>query len=142
MPGTLVLLKAIDHDDAALGFHAELFQAEIFDIADDADGGDDALDRDRLRLAALFDGGGDAVGFLVELGHLGVGVDLDALLLEALAREGLNLVVLDRQNLRQHLDHGHVGAERAEERGELDADGAGADHQQRLRNAGGTMASK
>ena len=86
--------------------------------------------------AALLDGGGDAVGFLVELGHFGVGQDLDALLLEALARKRLNLVILDRQDLRQHLDHGHLGAERAVERGELDADGAGADHQQRLRNAG------
>ena len=134
MPGTLVLLNAIDHDAAALGLHAEFFQPEVFDIAGDADGRDDALDGDGLRLAALLDGRRHAVGFLVELHHLGVGVDLDALLLEALARKRLNLVVLDRQDLRQHFDHRHLGAERAEERGELDADGAGADHQQRFRN--------
>ena len=46
-----------------------------------------------------------------------------------------DLGVLDRQDLRQHLDHGHLGAERAVERGELDADGAGADDQQRFRHA-------
>ena len=45
-----------------------------------------------------------------------------------------DLVVLDRQDLRQHLDDRHLGAERAVERGELDADRAGADHQQRLRH--------
>ena len=45
-----------------------------------------------------------------------------------------DLGVLDRQDLRQHLDHGHLGAHRAVERGELDADRAGADHQQRLRH--------
>ena len=38
------------------------------------------------------------------------------------------------QDLRQHLDHGDVGAHGVEERGELDADRAGADHQQRLRH--------
>ena len=120
----------------ALGLHAELFQAEIFDIADDADRGDDAVDGERLGAAfAVVDGRGDAVGFLVELGHLGAGENFDALLLETLARESGDLGVLDRQDLRQHLDHRHLGAERAVERGELDADGAGADHQQRLRHA-------
>src|SRR5450759_87728 len=134
--GHVGLAEGIDHDAAALGFQPKLFQPEIFDIAGDADGGDHALGGDGLCLAALLDGGGDAVALLVELGHLGVGQDFDALLLEALAREGLNLVVLDRQDLRQHLDHRQLSAERAVERGKLDADGAGADHQQRLRNAG------
>ena len=53
---------------------------------------------------------GDVVLALVELRHLGVGVDLDALLLEALAGMRGDLVVLDRQDLRQHLDHRHLRA--------------------------------
>ena len=77
--------RAVDHDGAAVDLHAELFQAEVLDVADDADRGDDAVDGERLRAAlAVVDGGGDAVGLLVELGHLGAGHDLDALLLERL----------------------------------------------------------
>ena len=51
-----------------------------------------------------------------------------------LRANGGDLRVLDRQDLRQHLDHRHVAAEVAVERGELDADRAGADDQQRLRD--------
>ena len=133
--GHVGLAVAVDHDAAALGFDAELFQAEIFDIADDADGGNHPVELDRLRLAlAVIDGGDDAVALLLELRHLGVGENLDALLLEALARESCDLGVFDRQDLRQHLDHGHLRAHGVEERCELDADRAGADHQQRLRH--------
>ena len=42
--GHIGLAVAVDHDGAALGLHAELLQPEILDIADDADGRDDALD--------------------------------------------------------------------------------------------------
>ena len=122
--------------DAALGFHAEFFEAEIFDIADDADGGDDALDGQRLHAAfAVIDGRDDAVGLLVEFCHFGASVNFDALLLETLAREGGDLGILGRQDLRQHLDHGHLGAKRAIERGEFDADRARADDKQCLRHA-------
>ena len=44
--------EPVDDDGAALDLHAELLEAEILDVADDADGGDQALDGDRL-LAAL-----------------------------------------------------------------------------------------
>src|SRR5579862_2763464 len=136
--GNVGFAGAIDDDHAALGFHAELFQAEILYIADHADRGNDPLDGERLRAAfAVVDGGGDAVALLVELGLLGAGQNLDALLLETFAREGGDLGVLGRQDLRQDFDDGHFGAERAIERGELDADGAGTDHEQRLRHAVG-----
>jgi len=36
--GYVCLAERIDHDAAALGFNAELFEAQIFDIAGDADG--------------------------------------------------------------------------------------------------------
>src|SRR6516165_7784869 len=38
----------IDDNRAAIGFHSKFFQAEVFDIADDSDGRDDALSRERL----------------------------------------------------------------------------------------------
>ena len=63
----------------------------------------------------------------------GAGQDLHALLLEGLLGEGRDLLVLDRQDAVEHLDHRHLGAHGAVEARELDADRAGADHQQRLR---------
>src|ERR1700733_877025 len=129
------LARAVDDNGAALSLHAELLQTEIFDVADDADGGDDALDGKRLYPAfAIVDGGGDAIAGLVELGDLGAGVNFDALLLETFAREGGDLGIFGGKDLRQHLDHRHLRSEGAVERSELDADGAGADHQQRFRH--------
>src|ERR1035437_11161614 len=92
---------------------------------------------DGLRFAALFDGGGDAGALFLELGDFGIGQNLDALLLEALARQPGDLRVLDWQDLLQHFHHGDLSAERAVERGKLDADGAGTDDQQRFRDAVG-----
>ena len=60
--------EAVGDDGAALGLHAELLEPEVLDVADHADGRDHALDGERLRAAlAVVDGGGDAVGLLVEL---------------------------------------------------------------------------
>jgi hypothetical protein len=42
----------VDHDVGLLDLHLGAFEADILDIADDADGRDDAVDRDLLRLAA------------------------------------------------------------------------------------------
>jgi hypothetical protein len=102
---------------------------QTFDVSDHADGRDHPLELDRLRLLAVVDGGNDAVGLLLKFCDFGIREDLDALLLELLARQPRNLGVLDGENLRQHLDHGDIGAHGAEERGEFDADRAGADHQ-------------
>ena len=46
-----------------------------------------------------------------------------------------DLLVLDGQDLRQHLDHRHLGAHGPVEAREFDADGARADDQQRFREA-------
>ena len=91
------LAVAIDRDRAAaLGLHAELFQAQVLDVADNADRRDDAVDGHLLRAFGVLDRRGNAVGVAVELYDLGAGEDLDALLLECLAREGRDLGVLDR----------------------------------------------
>jgi len=133
--GHVGLAIAIDHDAAAIGFDAELFQSKIFDVADHADRRDHAVDFDALRLAlAVIDGGDHAVALLLQFCHLGAAEDFDALLLEALARQGRDLGVLYGQDLRQHLDDGHLGAHGVEEGREFDTDRAGADHQQRFRH--------
>ena len=86
-------------------------------------------------LPPTLDRGGDAVLALLQRLYGGVGADLDPALLERLPREGRDLLVLHRQDPRQHLDHGHLGAHGAVEARELDADGARAHHQERLRHA-------
>ena len=127
--------QSIDDDHAPIGFHAKLFEAEIFDIADDADGGDHAVGFQCRGLAPChLDGRGDVVRALVELRDLGIGVDFDPCFSKRLRASAGDLRVFDRQDLRQELDHGHLGAQRAIERGELDADRAGADDEQRLRH--------
>src|SRR5712671_1207863 len=126
--------ELVDDDAAALGLYAELLQTDALDIADHTHGRDHAVDRDRFGLAARFDGCRDAVSLPVELRYFGAGYDLHAPLFERVAREGGNLGVLDRQDLRQHFDDGHFRAHGAVERRELDADRAGADDQQRLRH--------
>src|SRR6516165_7783448 len=125
---------AIDDDKAAVSFHTELFQAEVLDIANDADRRDDALDRQRLY-AALAVGyrRSDAIRFFIELGHFGAGENLDALFFEALARKSGDLGILNRQDLGQHLDYCHLRAEGAVERSEFDTDRARANNEQRFR---------
>ena len=108
-------------------------EPETLDVADDADGRDHPLGRDGLALAAgELDRRGHAVGALLDPGHFGARQDADAGLLKGLARERRDLGVLGGQDLGQDFDDGYLGAERAIERGELDADGARAGDEQRL----------
>ena len=51
-------------------------------------------------------------------------------LVSALSSEGGDVVVLDRHDPVEHLDHRHLGADVVVEAGELDADRARADDQQ------------
>ena len=126
--------QSIGHDRAAIDLHAELLQPEIFDVADNAHRRNQALGGDRLRGLAIIDGGGDGIGALLHLCDLGAGQNLDALLLEALARMSRDLRILDRQDLRQHFHHRDLRAHGAIERGEFDADGARAHDEERFRH--------
>jgi hypothetical protein len=45
---TVRFVEFVDDNDAAIGFHADFLKAEIFSVADNADGGDDALNGQRL----------------------------------------------------------------------------------------------
>src|SRR4029078_1333147 len=122
-------VELINDDDPAIGFDAELVHPEVLDISDHSNGGDNALDGDRLRLAAFLDGGGHAVRLLVEFGHLRVGVYLDALFFKTLAREGLDLLIFDGKNLRQYFDDRYIRTERPIKRCELDSARARTDHE-------------
>src|SRR5271165_4318704 len=94
-------VKRIDHNRTTLRLYAYLFEAKTLDISGHPDRGDGSLEVEPLHTAlSIVDGCADAIGFLIELGHLGPGEYLDSLLLELLARECGNLDILDRQNLR------------------------------------------
>src|SRR5580704_13713601 len=126
----------VDHHVPAIDLHAGAFKAEIFHVANDTDGRDHAIHRDVLALAAGLDGDGDVVLALLRAFYGGADQDADALLLERLVGEGRNFLVLDWKNPRQDFHNRHLGAHVAIEAGELDADGAGADHQQGLWHRG------
>ena len=69
------------------------------------------------------------LGFL----DLRAGEDTNALLGKGLLERYRNLGVLDRKDVRHHLDDGHLRAESIEEVGKLDADRAGPDDDDLLR---------
>ena len=75
------------------------------------------------------------------LRHLRAGQRLDALLLERLLELRRHRFIFDRHEPRQQLDDGDLAAEPAEDRGELHADGAAAQDDQRLRHLGRWIAS-
>src|SRR5581483_9151631 len=65
---------AVDDDGAALRLDAQLFESEVFDVADDAGGRNHPVGSDFLALAVLaLDHRGDRVLALGDLGDLGVG---------------------------------------------------------------------
>jgi len=124
----------VDDDVAALDLHLRAVQADVLDVSGDPDRQHDAVDGDRLALAAGLDRRADAVLARLQVGDLRAGMDLEALLLERLLREGRYLLVLLRQDAVEYLRDRHLGAHVRVEAGELHADGARADHQQRLRH--------
>src|SRR4051794_2635255 len=124
----------VDDDMAALALAPGAFAADPLDIADNPDRQDDALDGHVERFSSALDMRGHAVALAIESFHRRAGVDLDPLLLEALAGKGGNLLVLDRQYPVKNLDDRDLGAHVAVEAGEFDPDRAGANDQQRARD--------
>ena len=62
------LAPLVDDDMGLLDLHARCLETDILDIADDADGENDAIDRDRFGLAVLgLQRRGDVVGALLQL---------------------------------------------------------------------------
>ena len=63
--------KAVHHDMRAFHFYLRAFQAEVFDVTDDAHGGNYALNGNLLLLAAGFHRHGHAIGALLHALHGG-----------------------------------------------------------------------
>src|SRR6202044_4172192 len=127
--------EIIDDDRAALRLHAKLLKPEILDIAGDANRRNQALGRDGDACAfGILEMGSDAILRLLDLRDLGAREYLDAGFLEALARMGRDLRILDREDLRQEFDDRHFRAHVAEEGCELDADRARSHDEERLRD--------
>jgi hypothetical protein len=71
----------VKHPKASSG----VFDADVFDIADDPDGEDDALDGEIAPLPYSFDARDDILAVALQCGDGGTGVDLDPLFFEGLA---------------------------------------------------------
>ena len=130
-PGAAVFIG--DHM-SAVDLHAGLFQSQILDISDDADGGNHRIEFHFFNFSASLDMGGHLALGAVQLLDHGLLHDLHALLFELLLGEGADLGVFDGQHAVHDLDHGRVGPKRVVEAGEFDADRARADDQQFLRH--------
>src|SRR6185436_2271298 len=121
-----------DVDVAALEAQPRFFGAEARRHRTAAGGDEQVLGLERERLAV----GGLGLDLHRRLAGLrardpGAGQDLDALLLERALELGRHGVILDRHQPRQQLDDRHLAAEAAEDRGELDADRAAAENDDR-----------
>ena len=116
----------------AVDFHTQLFEAQPFDIADDADGGNHGVKVVLFDLAAHFDMGRDlALGAVKLLDHRLLH-DLHALLFKGLLGKGADLGVFDGQHAVHHFDDRGVSAQCVVKAGKFDADSARSDDQQFL----------
>jgi hypothetical protein len=98
----------VDDDMASCDRDTGVFDANVFDIAEDADGEDDTLDVELAPLSSSFDAGDDILAAALQGADGGAGVDLDPLFLEGLAGEVRDLFVLLREHPIEHLDDRHL----------------------------------
>ena len=129
MPLHRGLVAVVGLEIAAIEFELEARSEQAVELRLDADGDEQMVGLEGL---AARDGELDALAADLGLFDLGVGENLDAALGEAPLEQFRDFGVLDRQNLRQHFEDGDLRPERVEEIGELAADGAGAEDDDRL----------
>ena len=121
------LAVAVDGDVTAVHVDAQRLQPDAVGVGGDADRRDADLGLKHLGLAAGLDGHLHALAALRYPGDLAAGAEFHAALLEGLLRRPGHLLVLDRHDAVEGLDHGHLGPEGTVEAAELDADGPRAD---------------
>src|SRR5205085_2188418 len=125
------LQAGIDLDEAPLGdLDAALRQADVFGVDRAARRHEHGGDLELARRAVGLDLDRHLVLGGRSLLHLGAGDHLDAALLVALRQRVRCFGVLERPDPRQRLDQRDAGTERAENVGELHADGSRADDRQ------------
>ena len=83
--GDIGAAEAINDDAALVGFDAEGLETKVFDIADNAHGGDDAVHGEFGFRGALLYRCGDAVGGFLQCTDFRTQHDLDSLLLSLLS---------------------------------------------------------
>src|SRR5882724_8023062 len=92
-PGLAGAQPFIDDDVRFLDRDTGVFEADVLDIADDADREDDALDLQLAPLPSPFDTGGDTLVGALECRDRRSGVNPEPLLFERLASERRDLLV-------------------------------------------------
>ena len=131
------LLGFVDLDEAAIELDFRLLDADAFGARCAADGDEDFLS---FFLDGLAGGGGpgdfDAGGRLLDLLDFAAGVDVDAALFEEACEFLGYFFVFGRHDARQEFNNRDFGSVAAEDRGELDADCAGADDEEGFRYLG------
>ena len=115
----------VDLDEAALGqLDADFFQPQVLAVGAEADRQQGLLGFQGLLAFRSADLDLDTGLGRCDREHLGAGQGLDAALLELLGQFGADFFVFQRQDARQHLDHGHLGAVTTPDGGELHPDRA------------------
>src|SRR6185437_2910019 len=110
----LLRAESVGHRSAARG-DEQVLRADLSGLA---------IRRHRLEI--------DAARTRLRARHLRPGQNLDALLAERSLELGRHGLVFHRDDAREEFDEGDVAAEAAEDRRELDADGAAAHDRDRL----------
>src|ERR1019366_4842774 len=129
------LHELVDLDEAALDFDLGLLDADVFGARGATDGDQDFVRFQLLLLAVHRKGHGNAVFGALDGFDLGIHETVDATLAINPHQFLRDLFVFHRHVARQHLEDGHICAEGLVDAGELDAYSAGADHDQRFRDA-------
>ena len=105
------LAISVNGNDAAIGLHADLLESQILDIALYADRRDELFGLHLLGLAAFqLDMGSDTGTGFLDLGDFRAGMDVKTGLLELLAGQLGDFLVLDGHDGIHQLDDRHIAS--------------------------------
>jgi hypothetical protein len=126
-------MLVVDDEATVVDLHSGGLEAQVLGVGDPSHSRQDVLHVERLVLALrVLEGDRHAVVLHLRLLEAGAGVDVHAALLEGALHELGDLGVLEREDPVEGLDDGDLRAVGRVDVGELHADGAGPDDEQRL----------